>query len=107
LAVHATGPGGPAGARRAALAAQRLLTESLGGTYHQLADEDITAALLVFAHAEDATQLVLGATRYSRLSALLPWPGATQRVIRRAGGIDVHIVTRCRQRERLARDRSG
>jgi osmosensitive K+ channel His kinase sensor protein len=31
LAVHATGPGGPTGVRRAALAAQRLLIESLGG----------------------------------------------------------------------------
>jgi two-component system sensor histidine kinase KdpD len=102
LAVHAAGPGGAAGARRAALAAQRLLTESLGGTYHQLTDKDIPAALLMFAHAENATQLVLGATRRSRLSALLPWPADTQRVIRRAGGIDVHIVTCTPHRRRAA-----
>jgi two-component system, OmpR family, sensor histidine kinase KdpD len=55
----------------------------------------------MFAHAENATHLVLGATRRSRLSALLPWPAATQRVIRRAGSIDVHIVT-CTPRRRQA-----
>jgi two-component system, OmpR family, sensor histidine kinase KdpD len=49
LAVHAARPGGPAAAGRAALAAQRQLTVSLGGTYHQLADPDIPAALLAFA----------------------------------------------------------
>jgi hypothetical protein len=29
------------------LAAQRLLAESAGGTYHHLADQDVPAALLV------------------------------------------------------------
>ncbi len=48
--------------RRTAVAVQRQLTRSLGGTYHQLADTDIPAAVLAFAHAENATQLVLGAT---------------------------------------------
>jgi hypothetical protein len=33
----------------------------------------------MFAHAENATQLVLGATRRSGLSALLAWPAATHR----------------------------
>jgi len=48
---------------------------------------------LAFARAENATQLVLGATRRSRLSALLPWRGTTRQVIRRASGLDVHIIT--------------
>jgi hypothetical protein len=33
--VHVTRPGGPAGAAAIALAAQRQLTESIGGAYHQ------------------------------------------------------------------------
>ena len=74
LAVHATRPGRPA-AGRAAITAQQQLTRALGGSYHQLADDDVPAALLAFAHAENATQLVLGATRNSRPSALLPWRG--------------------------------
>ena len=53
-------PAGPADAAAIALAAQRRLTESIGGTYHQLADLDIPDALLTLARTENATQLVLG-----------------------------------------------
>jgi two-component system sensor histidine kinase KdpD len=97
LAVHAARPGRPAGSGRAVLAAQRRLAESAGGTYHQLADEDIPAALLAFAHAHNATQLVLGATPRTWLAALRPAASIRSRVIRRGGGLDVHIVT-CQRR---------
>ncbi len=93
LAVHAARPGRPAGSGRAVLAAQRLLAESAGGTYHQIADEDIPAALLAFAHAHNATQVVLGATPRTWLAALRPAASIRSRVIRRGGGLDVHIVT--------------
>jgi two-component system, OmpR family, sensor histidine kinase KdpD len=93
LAVHAAQPGRPGAADRAALTAQRTLTESLGGSWHQLAGDDVPAAVLAFAHAEDATQLVLGAARHTRLRALPPRPATAQRVIRRADGLDVHLVT--------------
>ena len=92
LAVHAAQPAGPAGAGRATLAAQRQLTVSLGGTYHQLADSDIPAALLAFAQAEDATQLVLGVTRRARLAAPPLSTTIRSQLIRRGGGIGVHIV---------------
>jgi two-component system, OmpR family, sensor histidine kinase KdpD len=75
------------------LAAQRRLAESAGGTYHQLADQDVPAALLAFAHAHNATQLVLGATPRTGLAALRPVASIRSRVIRRGGGLDVHIVT--------------
>jgi two-component system sensor histidine kinase KdpD len=97
LAVHAARPGRPAGSGRAVLAAQRRLAESAGGTYHQLADEDIPAALLAFAHAHNATQLVLGARPRTWLAALRPAASIRSRVIRRGGGLDVHIVT-CQRR---------
>ena len=92
MAVHAAPPGGPAATVCAALADQRRLTESLGGSYHQLAGEDIPAALLAFAHAEHATQLVLGATRHTWSASLRPATTITSRVIRQGGGIGVHIV---------------
>ena len=76
----------------AALAAQRPLTVSLGGTYHQLADPDIPAALLAFAQAEDATQLVLGVTRRTRLTPPRLTTTIRSQLIRRGGGIGVHIV---------------
>jgi len=55
LAVHITRPGGPISPVAAALAAQRQLAESIGGTYYQLPDIDIPAALLTLARTENAT----------------------------------------------------
>jgi len=93
LAVHVTKSDGLTGADPAALASQRRLVESVGGTYHQVVGDDIPEALLAFARAENATQLVLGASRRSWLSALLTGPGIGSRTIRGSGDIDVHIVT--------------
>ena len=92
LAVHAARPGRPARSGRAGLAAQRRLAESVGGSYHQLADQDIPAALVAFAHAQNATQLVLGATPRTWRAVLRP-ASIRSRVIRHGGGLDVHIVT--------------
>src|ERR1700759_809388 len=114
LAVHVTKSDGLTGADPAALASQRHLVESVGGTYHQGVGDNIPEALLTFARAENATQLVLGANRRSRLtspragsaprlflgasrrswlSAMLTGPGIGSRTIRGSGDIDVHIVT--------------
>ena len=93
LAVHVTRSDGLTGANPGALAEQRHLVESLGGTYHQVVGDDIPEALLSFARAENATQLVLGASRRSWLSALLTGPGIGARTIRGSGDIDAHIVT--------------
>jgi two-component system sensor histidine kinase KdpD len=91
LAVHVARPGGTG---HAALTTQPQLVRSVGGTYHQLSGDDVPAALLTFAQAENATQLVLGATRRSWRSALLPRTAIQSRVLRGSPGIDVHIVTR-------------
>jgi two-component system, OmpR family, sensor histidine kinase KdpD len=93
LAVHVTKSDGLTGANPANLARQRQLIESLGGSYHQVVGDNISEALLTFAKAENATQLVLGASRRSWLLALLTGPGIGARTIRGSGAIDVHIVT--------------
>jgi two-component system sensor histidine kinase KdpD len=93
LAVHVTKSDGLTGANPANLARQRQLVESLGGTYHQVVGDEIAEALLTFAKAENATQLVLGASRRGWLLALLTGPGIGARTIRDSGAIDVHIVT--------------
>jgi two-component system, OmpR family, sensor histidine kinase KdpD len=93
LAVHVTRSDGLTGADPANLAEQRRLVESLGGSYHQVVGDDIPQALLTFARAENATQLVLGASRRSWLSSLFTGPGFGARTIRGSGDIDVHIVT--------------
>lgn len=93
LAVHVTSEDGLRAAAPGALAAQRALVEQLGGSYHQVVGSDIPKALVEFARAENATQLVIGVSRRSRLAALLTGPGIGATVIRESGPIDVHIVT--------------
>ena len=92
LALHVARSDGLAGASQGALAAQRLLVESLGGTYHQVLGDDVPEALLAFARAENATQLVLGESRRTTLARLFS-PGTATNTIRASGDIDVHIVT--------------
>ncbi|MEV0429341.1 DUF4118 domain-containing protein [Micromonospora sp. NPDC050495] len=92
LAVHVARSDGLAGADPAQLARQRVLTESLGGTYHQVLGTDIPAALLEFARGVNATQLVLGASRRGRFAQLFArGVGVTTTAL--SGAIDVHLVT--------------
>lgn len=96
LAVHVTSQDGLREANPRALAAQRALVEQLGGTYHQVVGSDIPRALVDFARGSNATQLVIGVSRRSRLAALLTGPGIGSTVIRESGDIDVHIVSHSR-----------
>jgi len=93
LVVHVSSQDGLNDAHPGALAAQRALAEKLGGTYHQVVGEDVPHALVDFAKASNATQLVIGVSRRSRLAAALSGPGIGATVIRESGVIDVHIVT--------------
>ncbi|GAA0368756.1 sensor histidine kinase KdpD [Micromonospora gifhornensis] len=92
LAVHVARNDGLAGADPAHLARQRVLVESLGGTYHQVLGSDIPAALLDFARGVNATQLVIGASRRGRFAQVLSrGVGVTTTAL--SGPIDVHLVT--------------
>ena len=92
LAVHVARSDGLSGANQGTLAAQRLLVESLGGTYHQVLGDDVPSALLSFARAENATQLVLGDSRRPSLARVFG-PGTAANTIAASGDIDVHIVS--------------
>ena len=93
LAVHVASADGLAEPDPASLDAQRALVESLGGTYHQVLGDNTSTALIEFARAVNATQLVMGVSRRSRLTALLTGRGIGATVIRESGDIDVHIVS--------------
>ncbi|WP_345764932.1 ATP-binding protein [Diaminobutyricibacter sp. McL0608] len=93
LAVHVASQDGLRVTDPAALAVQRKLVEELGGTFHQVVGTDIPEALVAFARASNATQLVIGVSRRSRLTALLTGSGVGATVVRESGDIDVHIVT--------------
>src|SRR5713101_1694814 len=75
-----------------ALAEQRKLLAELGGQYHELASADVAAALVQFARAENATQIVLGASRQSRWTHFLRG-SVINDVLRASGGIDVHVIS--------------
>ncbi|AWB94496.1 histidine kinase [Agromyces badenianii] len=92
IAVHVTNPDGMRARHPGALDAQRTLVEQLGGTFHQVVGEDVPRALVEFARSADATQLVIGVSRRSRLAAAFSGPGIGATVIRESGDIDVHIV---------------
>ncbi len=92
LAVHVSRSDGLAGGSPLNLARQRILVESLGGTYHQVVGPDIGSALLDFARGVNATELVLGVSRRRWLTQILS-RGVGSTVTQRAGPIDVHLVT--------------
>jgi two-component system, OmpR family, sensor histidine kinase KdpD len=96
LAVHVVSEDGLAAgaASTAALAAQRELVTALGGSFRDVPGQDVAEALLRFARAENATQMVLGASRRGRLSTLVTGKSTPTRLARRAGHIDVHLVSR-------------
>jgi two-component system, OmpR family, sensor histidine kinase KdpD len=93
LAVHVSKSDGLSGASPAALGTQRTLVESLGGTYHELVGDNIAQTLIDFSRTQNATQLVVGASRRSTLSRLLTGVGIGNGTVRLSGDIDVHMVT--------------
>jgi two-component system, OmpR family, sensor histidine kinase KdpD len=95
LAVHVDRDDGLTGTNPA-LETQRALVASVGGSFQQIPGEDIPETLLRFARAESASQIVLGASLRGRLLTLLSGKSIPTRVARRAGHIDVHLVSRDR-----------
>ncbi len=71
---------------------QRLLLVDSGGEFHEIVGDDPAGALLGFARARHATQLVLGTSRQSPL-ARLSSGSITGRILEDAGSIDVHIIS--------------
>ncbi|MDP9093813.1 MAG: DUF4118 domain-containing protein [Actinomycetota bacterium] len=93
MAVHVSRSDGLAEPGLAALESQRLLVESLGGSYHSVIGDNVARALLDFARSVDATQIVLGASRRKPFTAALTGPGTSSTVTRLSGSIDVHMVS--------------
>ena len=96
LGVHVRAGDGLAAAPPDGLARQRTLLADLGGAYHEVVGDEVATAVVQFARAEHATQIVLGATHRSRWSEV--WRGSVvNRVVRAAGDLDVHVISRTDQ----------
>jgi len=93
MGVHVARSDGLVGAGVDALARQRALLESLGGSYHSVVGNNVAQALLDFARSADATQIVLGASRRRPWLAALAGPGTGATTIAHSAAIDVHMVS--------------
>ena len=92
LGVHVSRSDGLAAEAAPLLEEHRRLLTDLGGDYHEVVSADVATGLVELARAENATQLVLGASRRSRLSEA--WRGSViGRVLRESGPIDVHVIS--------------
>jgi two-component system sensor histidine kinase KdpD len=92
LGVHVRPSDGLRGPSGEALGVQRTLLQELGGEYHELASADPATTLVQFARNENATQIVLGASRQSRWTHLLRG-SVINNVIRASDTIDVHVIS--------------
>jgi two-component system sensor histidine kinase KdpD len=92
IGVHVRSSDGLATPSTGRLEAHRGLLEELGGVFQEVIGDDVGTALVRFAQAEHATQLVIGATRRSRWAELTRG-SIISRVLRQAGPIDVHVIS--------------
>jgi two-component system, OmpR family, sensor histidine kinase KdpD len=105
IAVHVRPQDGLTAGAAERLDEQRRLVDELGGTYREIVGADIGDALVAEAHALNATQIVLGATRRSRLAELTRG-SVINRVIAGSGvGLDVHVISRVDQGTRATTGR--
>jgi two-component system sensor histidine kinase KdpD len=93
IAVHVARGDGLRAGSPANITQQQALVESLGGRYQLITGDDTPRAVLDFARAEDATQLVVGASTRSWISRALGGLGTAAAIVAHSGSIDVHIVT--------------
>ncbi|GAA4691997.1 sensor histidine kinase [Nocardioides conyzicola] len=92
LAVHVIANDGLANPDETRIARAQQLVASLGGTFHSVVGEDVSAAVVDFATGANATMVVVGVSRHGRVRRL--FTGTTgDRIASLAGSIDVHLVT--------------
>ncbi|HUH72397.1 MAG TPA: ATP-binding protein [Mycobacterium sp.] len=91
LAVHVEVADGTVQSRPPALDALHGLVHDLGGSYTEITAGDVANALLAFATAENATQLIVARSRHGRLRQWLRGSLVSE-ILRLAGPIDVHVI---------------
>ena len=91
LGVHVIPDDGLSRPASELLTKHRSLLTEMGGTFHQVSGGDVPAALVDFAKAEHATQLVMGTSRRSRVTELTRG-SIINRVLRLAAPMDVHVI---------------
>jgi two-component system sensor histidine kinase KdpD len=81
-----------------AIASHRRLIEELGGEYRRVTSNDVASALVNLARAENATQIVMGASARSWWQEIFSG-SVINKVVRLSGPIDVHVISRPADRD--------
>lgn len=92
MVLHVVRGDGLTGVSAPRMGAVRTLAAALGASMHSVVGEDVPATLLEFARGANATQVVIGTSRRSRLARILD-EGIGAAVVQNSGKIDVHMVT--------------
>lgn len=100
LVLHVLRGDGLSGATPEHIARSRRIAEDVGATFHSVVGDDVPTALLEFARGVNATQLVLGTSRRSRVARAFD-EGIGAAVVQESGAIDVHMVTHDESRRGL------
>ncbi len=100
LAVYVSRSDGLKGVSAEHLEKLRRKATEMSGSFHAVVSADTAEGLLAFARGVNASQILVGASRRSRLATALQ-PGIGEMVIAESGDIDVHVVS-----HDLARGRS-
>lgn len=94
VGVHIRSQDGLAGPESGEIERHRALLEELGGVYREVAAADVAEALVAVARAENATRIVLGASRRSRVQEIVRG-SIINRILRLAAGeFDVAVIGR-------------
>jgi two-component system, OmpR family, sensor histidine kinase KdpD len=92
IGVHVRATDGMSHPRPEGLEVQRQLLDELGGRYTEVTGVEVAESLVDFARAENASQLVVGASARSRLAELTSG-SVINRIVRDAAPIDVHVIS--------------
>jgi two-component system sensor histidine kinase KdpD len=92
MVLHILRGDGLTGVSPGAVGKLRKLTDDVGATFHTVVGDDVPTAMLDFARGVNATQLVVGTSRRTRLARVFD-EGIGAAVVQRSGPIDVHMVT--------------
>ena len=94
VGVHVRPQDGLAAPTSGEIDRHRALLEELGGVYREVAAADVAEALVAVARAENATRIMLGASRRSRIQELVRG-SIINRILRLAAGeFDVAVIGR-------------
>ena len=93
IGVYVQSSDGLSGSQPGQVDAHRALLEEFGGRYHEVAGAEVARAIVQIARAENATQVVLGASGRSRFAEFTRG-SVINDVIRQSGrAFDVHVIS--------------